>query len=239
MENNHNHQHNHDHGHEHHHHDYPYDLYCERGHDLIFWAEPINFITNLAFIIAGILIIKKLVKNSQFSLKKLDIIFLSIVLILIGVGSAAYHSIPNKITLLMDVIPIAIFIHFYIPVFYTRTIGLKVWLSILILFIFIGFSYLVGTSFPADTLNGSIGYIPAYFMLILMSIILFIKKNIRAKYLTITVIIWTLSIASRTLDVALCNSTFNVGTHYIWHLLNAVVLYRCLNMFMLENADAK
>ena len=213
----------------------PYDFYCERAYDSSFWAEPINLTTNLAFIIAGILIIKNLVSGQQFNFKKLDIIFLSLVLISIGLGSGAYHSMPNKTTLLMDAIPIAIFIHFYIPCFYSRVMGLQIWQSIIILFLFIGFSYFITTSFPPDALNGSVGYIPAYFMLIVMYLLMLIFKKQYAKYLLGAIIIWTLSIAARTFDVKACEITFNAGTHFIWHMLNAVVLYRCLNLFLIKS----
>ncbi len=43
----------------------------------------------------------------------------------------------------------------------------------------------------------------------------------------VTAGIFLVSLAFRTVDVASCGS-LPLGTHFLWHVLNAVVLYRLL-----------
>ncbi|NDC21523.1 MAG: hypothetical protein EBZ56_07875, partial [Burkholderiaceae bacterium] len=78
----------------------PVDIYCERL-DASFWSEPINAITNLAFIIAGWLIWRMRSPRSGL---------MSILLILIGLGSFSFHTFANRLTGLLDVLAIALYL---------------------------------------------------------------------------------------------------------------------------------
>lgn len=214
------------------------NYYCERGSNPAFFAEPLNYLTNAAFMIAMVYIFSALKKNNLLKLRSLDVIILAIILGVIGIGSAAFHSVPNQRTLLMDVIPIAIFIHLYIPVFFSRVIGLRVWQSVLVLFLFIGAGMLADKTFDPSTLNGTIMYVPTYAMLLIMSLIIFFTKKTGAKYLLTTTFIWTFSLIFRTFDSKLCEATDHIGTHFMWHLINAVVLYRCLKLVVLSKINS-
>jgi hypothetical protein len=66
-------------------------------------------------------------------------------------------------------------------------------------------------------------------MLIIMVLVLgFVKQNQLYLHLINTAVIWTFSLAFRTMDIQICSYTHNIGTHFLWHLLNAIVLYRML-----------
>ena len=88
------------------------DIYCERtGPE--FWSEPVNAITNFAFIISA-LFIAKLIRD-QLRRGNRDVvswIFCALIFI-IGVGSWLFHTHATRWALLSDVIPIAIFILLY------------------------------------------------------------------------------------------------------------------------------
>jgi len=214
------------------------NYYCERGAERNFFAEPINFLTNFCFIIAAFLIFKLLKTSGSLNKKNSDIIILATVFATIGIGSGAFHSIPNQATLLLDVIPIAIFIHLYITVFFVRIIGLKIWQAIIVLSIFIGAGILSENTFDPDTLNGTIMYVPTYAMLLFMSSLIFLTKKQGAKYLLITTFIWTFSLIFRTFDEQWCSQTQHLGTHFMWHILNSVVLYRCLKLLILNKPSS-
>jgi hypothetical protein len=49
--------------------------------------------------------------------------------------------------------------------------------------------------------------------------------------LVLAAMIFTLSLALRTIDAAACEA-FPLGTHFLWHLLNAAVLYVLLRAAM-------
>ena len=69
--------------------------------------------------------------------------------------------------------------------------------------------------------NGSIGYLPA---LVAMMVMARVTHGNARRGLEFAVMIFTVSLALRTVDLAACE-TIPVGTHFLWHLLNAVVLY--------------
>ena len=54
------------------------------------------------------------------------------------------------------------------------------------------------------------------------------------RYLTTTAIIWTFSLTFRTIDMQVCDYTHQLGTHFMWHILNAVVLYRLVELIILN-----
>jgi hypothetical protein len=209
------------------------DFYCERGNEAGFFAEPLNLITNGFFIVLGILALISLKKANKLNYKYSDIILLCLTITIIGFGSGAYHAMPNKKTLLLDVLPIAVFIHLYIPVFFVRLASFKVWQAILILFAFIYAGILAEKTFDPDMLNGTIMYVPTYFMFLLLALVLFLKNNQNYKYVLLTIFIWTFSLIFRTFDAKICHLTYNFGTHFLWHTLNSIVLYRSVKVLFI------
>src|SRR3989344_6823440 len=85
----------------------PQTIYCERGESILLLVEPINVFTNLAFPIAGYLGYR-LLKNRKIKAKEL--LLLPWLLLLVGLGSFAYHTVRNSITLIFDALPIYFFI---------------------------------------------------------------------------------------------------------------------------------
>ena len=84
----------------------PIDIYCERL-DIGIWAEPINAVTNVAFILASIFMwlrCKNLVEGR----------ILSFLLFSIGCGSFLFHTFAQTWAAILDVAAILIFILTYI-----------------------------------------------------------------------------------------------------------------------------
>ena len=90
------------------------DIYCERVSSDIF-AEPINFITNFAFIIVYILLYrryKKRVFNSK--VEQYYSLILILLILFIGFGSLLFHLLGTVLSAITDVVPIMIFIILYL-----------------------------------------------------------------------------------------------------------------------------
>src|SRR3546814_7159311 len=88
------------------------DLYCERvGPGL--WSEPLNLVTNLAFILAGVLLVVALRRAGPAVRRDPAIIGLAVLVLVVGIGSGLFHSFATRWAALADVIPIALFILFY------------------------------------------------------------------------------------------------------------------------------
>src|SRR5687767_9820505 len=85
------------------------DHYCERT-DPSFWAEPLNALSNLGFIVAAWWLWRDAVRQSQVE---------SEILLLIGwagatgVGSFLFHTFANTATFWLDVVPILLFVLTY------------------------------------------------------------------------------------------------------------------------------
>jgi len=88
-------------------------------------------------------------------------------------------------------------------------------------------SYGFGVAIPAGTLNGSLGYLPALIGLIALGAYLFARQYPAAPLLLSAAAVFLVSLTFRTIDLTVCNC-MPTGTHFIWHALNAVVLYLAL-----------
>ena len=88
-----------------------------------------------------------------------------------------------------------------------------------------------GTEVQAATpcLNGSLFYLPALAALIVVGLLLEEKRHAAAPYLLWAAAILTVSVALRTLDMALCDKIAiegrKIGTHFAWHVLNGLALF--------------
>jgi len=194
--------------------------------------EPVNVITNIFFIVAGLMAIKKMKILGNLKPQNFDIILLSIIMMSIGIGSAFYHFKPNALTLNLDVLPIALFIHIFLISVLLRVFKTSILNTLVLFILFVGAGVASEIYFDRGILNGTIMYIPTYITLLL--ILLALKRNKDWEYdsLLVTTFIWTASLIFRTIDAEACVQTHGIGTHAIWHILNAVVLYRLVSILI-------
>jgi hypothetical protein len=195
----------------------PIDSYCERT-DASFWAEPANALTNAAFLVAAAAAFILWRRNGGRDWPALALI---VVVVAVGLGSFTFHTVATRGAMLADVIPIAIFIYGYLLLALRRFLHLSLGMTIAIVVVYaVGAQTLLWLA-PPRALNGSIGYLPALVAMVAMARVT--RGQVR-RGLEVAVMIFTLSLALRTIDLAACE-TFRLGTHFLWHSLNAVVLY--------------
>lgn len=187
------------------------DLYCERVTASLF-DEPLGLSTNLAFLVAAWALARD--RSANHRPQWILITWLT----LIGLGSGAFHAYATKITLLLDVIPIQGFILTTIWILYRTHLGLSRFMTLVVLGVFIVVSVLM----PAHMLWGSVGYVPAWGLLILAAL-LHAPGPVR-RDLSAAAVLFGVSLTFRSLDGPLC-SQWQSGTHFLWHLCNALVLY--------------
>lgn len=207
------------------------DKYCERAGDAGLWAEPLNAITNLAFILAAILAFAIYTRQHLPLRRTWEIPILILLLVAIGLGSGAWHTFATHAAMLGDVIPIALFIHLYLVMFLIRIIRFGVWPSIGCWIGFVGVSSLFEMVLPNDLLNGTIMYIPTYGVMILLVGALRTLDHPAFRDLRTVLFIWTASLIFRTIDLEVC-PMLHIGTHFLWHAINAVVLYKLVILLL-------
>jgi hypothetical protein len=200
------------------------DVYCERTGPG-FWNEPLNLFTNLAFIFAGIAALRLWRAQRELTWRNSwDLLLLIALLFAIGIGSALWHTFATHWSKSADTIPILLFINLFLLTFLIRLAGLR-WpgtLAFFALFQFVNRG--VGAAFPADLLNGSIFYGPTWATLLLITVFLAARKHPAARGFALATGIFTLSLVFRTVDEPVC-SAVPIGTHFLWHVFNSIVLY--------------
>ncbi len=193
--------------------------YCERL-DASFWAEPVNAVTNAAFLIAALWAWRLAGRAGDRGGQ-----WLAVVLAAIGIGSFLFHTYAQVWAALADTLPILVFILSYIYLATVRFYGRPVWQGALAVALFVPYSAAVagGLGAVVGDLNGSISYVPVPILITLYAFGLRKRAPETARGLMIGVAILTASLVFRSVDNALCGSV-PVGTHFMWHILNGVML---------------
>ncbi|MFY9289910.1 MAG: hypothetical protein WAP03_04300 [Methylorubrum rhodinum] len=204
----------------------PVRAYCERT-DAAFWSEPVNAATNAAFLVAALAAALRARGDRP-------VLALACVVAVVGIGSFLFHTLANRWSMLADVIPIAVFIHGYFGLALARFFGLRPGLAALATLAFAGAGFglapaldaLTGRDVAALT-NGSIDYLPALLALLGVGLGLARRVPWAGRAVLGTGALFVVSLAFRTLDARAC-AALPLGTHFLWHGLNALVLYRLL-----------
>lgn len=193
-------------------------LYCERlGPGLL--AEPLNALSNLAFLWVAALAWRHAGPHRDQSL-------LAALLTAIGLGSLLFHLLATPLAQLFDVLPIALFQLTYLYLYQRRVarLGPAVsggWLLIYVV-------ALAAASQAPDVLNGSLAYAPAALALLILGVV-HIRLRARLEVLG-AALLFLVSLSARTLDLIMCGR-WPYGTHFLWHLCNATMLYFLLRAY--------
>lgn len=206
----------------------PVDNYCERL-DSSFWAEPLNALSNLAFIVAGLILLRQWRKTPG---REMIGLLLAVNVLVIGVGSFLFHTFANRWSALADVLPITVFIHGYLAVALRSFLGFRWWQAVAVTAVFFAASPLVGAAI-ATVLGSSAFYVPA--LLAIFAVAAASRNRPVAASLRNAGIVFAISIVFRALDMPLCEG-LPKGTHPFWHLLNGIVLFLLVRLYLRTTA---
>lgn len=194
------------------------DHYCERlGPGL--WAEPLNATTNLAFLVAAWFLWR--LARERRALTP-GVWLLVVLMAAVGIGSGLFHTVANTLTEWLDIVPILAFQLVFLWLYFRGLVGLGGVVAAGILVAFVA-AALVGEAFP-DVLNGSLLYAPTVITLAILGVYHY-RKSLDGRYLLlIGTGVFLASLTFRTMDASVCER-LPVGTHFLWHLFNATLLY--------------
>ena len=202
--------------------------YCERLSDA-FWGEPWNAITNGAFLLAAF---AALLLWRRAGGRARPVLVLILLVFTIGIGSFLFHAMPQSWTLAADVVPIQLFAFSYFGLALARFLRFGPLATGLGTLAFVGLAFSISWGIaPLLPLGfrGSTGY--AAFLLGLFGVAIALWRRPggagTARLLGLAGLAFALSLTFRTLDGPLCGH-IPLGTHWLWHLLNATVLYLLL-----------
>jgi hypothetical protein len=177
------------------------DIYCERL-DPSFWAEPINAVTNLAFIAVGVWALRGSSQTGKV---------LGLLTVLVGIGSLAFHTFATPWAAALDVGFIALFIlalAYLAPRhLWNQTPGMSIVASVLVIVVIATVSSLT------PSLEALFGYFPpglyvgAWLSLAIYAVISLRGDSVNGgRWLALATTIFPISLLARELDTPLMAS---------------------------------
>ena len=163
---------------------------------------------------------------------------------LIGLGSFLFHTYATRWASVADTAPIGIFMIGYLAYALRRFLNLHAAVVLILTGVFI-LALRFASAIPCDPallpvtiaagrpcFNGSLGYVPALGALVLIGGLLVLRGHPAGWPVFVAGGIFALSLVMRTVDFEVCSQTRLLGrsrgTHALWHVLNALVLFTLL-----------
>lgn len=223
-------------------------LYCERGSDPSFWAEPFNAISNGAFLMAALSVVPALARARTTRGTGAEQL-LVLLCATIGIGSFCFHTFATRWAFMFDVGSIMVMSVGYLIYAMRRFAGTG-WLgaAMSIVALMLGFALVRLVPCPAGLLpitaaaghpclNGSLGYLPVIAAMSFIGGWLAVRGHPAGRLLLGAALVFGLSLAVRSLDTEVCTATLlwgrERGTHALWHVLNAFALFLLLRAAIL------
>jgi hypothetical protein len=210
------------------------DIYCERtGPGLL--AEPVNALTNAAFFLAAVLL-WRMARRPE--LASPSIVLLLGLVLAIGTGSTLFHTFATTWARVLDELPILLFQLLFVWLYARRVMALGRLPAGAVLAAFLG-AALYARQFP-HLLNGSLVYAPALALVGALGVFHYATRQPARGRLLFAAGVLAAAVGLRTLDAASCER-FPLGTHFLWHLLVAAVIYLCASALLavLGSAQAR
>jgi hypothetical protein len=200
------------------------DAYCERvGPGLL--AEPANALSNLAFLAAAIAL-WQLQGKLRAAGRELpgDVRLLPVLVFLVAVGSTLFHTLAVRWAGLLDTLFILLYSGVFLYAFLRHAIDAPAWIALGVAAAFALISYAFPLLFPPGTLNGSTAYVPNLIGLLVITAWLAQRHAPAARALGLASVVFCISLTLRTVDQQIC-ARLPLGTHFLWHLLNGLLLW--------------
>jgi hypothetical protein len=131
----------------------------------------------------------------------------------------------------LDIIPITLFQILFLWLISQKLLSTGRWISAGIVIVVVGTSFLLRPIH--QPLNGSLFYIPSLLAMLIFGA-LWAKRSATEPYLLgVTASFFALAITARSIDWIV---PWPLGTHFLWHLLNGVVVYTALRTWIIASS---
>ncbi|RYG93377.1 hypothetical protein EU803_03915 [Loktanella sp. IMCC34160] len=189
--------------------------YCERV-GFGFWDEPVNAVTNLSFVLAGLVMWGRC-RGLPMGRA------LSALIMVIGVGSFLWHTFATRWAEMADTLPIGIFILTYLFAVNRDMLRWPLWRAALGTAAFIPYAMVVvplANALPFFRVSNFYWTVP---LLLVIYALIFLRGRAEARGFWIGAGLLAVSISVRSVDRAWCE-VLPIGTHFLWHTINGVML---------------
>jgi hypothetical protein len=203
------------------------DAYCERiGMGLL--AEPLNAVSNISFLLAAwaAWVLAERTGNLSTGVRALIAIGASV-----GIGSILWHTYPTMLTLILDSVPILIFISCYIWLYARNVIGMRPLFAVAAVAAFPLATFL---AIPfSGVLHGAFVYVPGLVVTLVLGVF-HARERVVARFTLLAAAgVYLAALFFRTIDNEIC-PLLPIGTHFLWHLLIGLVTYLAMRSLILS-----
>jgi hypothetical protein len=200
-------------------------VYCERtGPGL--WGEPLNAVSNVVFLVASGLLLWLVYRwRPPFSARLLPVL-----LGVVGLCSLSFHTFANPFTTSLDSLSILLFVLVGLVVTVRWMWAVRwrwAWIFAPAFLVFaVGFDFATLPFAENAATTGLGGYLPVLFALVGLAALACWTPGLRTYgvWMFEAAGVFAVSLTARTVDRPLC-TVVPTGTHWVWHCLNAVVLF--------------
>lgn len=197
------------------------DAYCERmGPE--FWAEPVNALTNLGYLLVGLWMWRRL---AGVPLGRA----LSGLVIAIAVGSFLFHTFATPWAGLADTAPIGVFILLYLFALNRHVVGWPLWAALLGTLAYLPYAAAMMpllNRVPFVAISDFYWTVPIALTVYAVAL----RHNPVWRGLVAGAAILCVSISVRSVDLLWCEN-WPLGTHFLWHTVNAVMFVVVLETY--------
>jgi hypothetical protein len=205
------------------------DAYCERVGMGVF-AEPLNAVSNISFLLAAWAAWVLASRTGALSSGVRVLIALGAA---VGIGSILWHTYPNMLTLILDIVPILIFICWFIWLYTRNVIRMRSVLAGVSVAAFLVATFLV---FPlSGVLHGALVYSPGLIVTLVLGLFHAREQTVARFTLLAAAGVYLAALFFRTIDNEVC-PVLPIGTHFLWHLLIGLVTYLAMRSLILSTA---
>ena len=205
------------------------DAYCERvGPGLL--AEPLNAVSNLSFLLAAWAAWVLATRTGALSAGVRALIAIGAS---VGIGSILWHTYPTMLTLILDSVPILIFIIWYIWLYARNVLGMRPLFAVASAAAFL-LATLLAIPY-SGVLHGAFVYTPGLIVTLVLGVFQAREQSAARFALLAAAGVYLAALFFRTIDNEVC-SVLPIGTHFIWHLLIGLVTYLAMRSLILSTA---
>ncbi|UCG50871.1 MAG: ceramidase domain-containing protein [Candidatus Latescibacterota bacterium] len=208
------------------------DIYCER-HSPGLFEEPLNAITNAAFLVATVCAWKVAKRRYVHAWDIMVLLFLSAT---VGIGSAIWHMAATPWAKPMDLIPILLFQLWFLWLYFRDCANVSVLVSAGLLSGYSVLSILMVQVPPY--FNGSILYAPTLCVLLCLAVYHYTSQQPERYLLGVGLILFLAALTFRSIDMLSCPFV-PFGTHFLWHILNGALLYVVMRILIVKRGQEK
>jgi hypothetical protein len=205
------------------------DAYCERVGMGLF-AEPLNAVSNISFLLAAWAAWVLATRTGNLSAGVRALIALAA---LVGIGSILWHTYPTMPTLILDIVPILIFLILFIWLYTRNVIGMRPLFAGASVGTFLLLTFL---AFPfTSVLHGALVYTPGLIVALVLGLFHATERRVARFTLLAAAGVYFAALFFRTIDNEVC-PVLPIGTHFLWHLLIGLVTYLAMRSLILSTA---